>query len=257
MTDVWTKSVPGAPDGYCEAEAAGLRWLAAAGGARVVTVLDVAPDRLQLERLVPSSPDRAAAAGFGAALATTHVAGAGHHGAAPDSWDGPGFFGPADEPLPAPYGHYPAWGEFLADARLAPATELGRRRGDVDADAADVLERLADRLRAGDYDDDAAPSRVHGDLWSGNLLWTAEGAVLIDPAAHGGHALEDLGMLHLFGAPHLDAIGAAYAEAAGERLRPDWQELIGLAQVYPLLMHAILFGGAYLAQTIGVARRYL
>ena len=46
------------------------------------------------------------------------------------------------------------------------------------------------------------------------MIFTPDGVVLIDPAAHGGHGLTDLAMLHLFGAPHLELITAAYAEAA-------------------------------------------
>ena len=48
------------------------------------------------------------------------------------------------------------------------------------------------------------PSRIHGDLWAGNVLWSGEAGWLIDPAAHGGHRETDLATLALFGAPHLD-----------------------------------------------------
>ena len=58
------------------------------------------------------------------------------------------------------------------------------------------------------------PARLHGDLWNGNVLWTADGVVLVDPAAHGGHRETDLAMLALFDLPHLDRVLAAYDEAA-------------------------------------------
>lgn len=45
---------------------------------------------------------------------------------------------------------------------------------------------------AGDFDDDSAPAGIHGDLWSGNLMWTADGVGLIDPAARGGRRETDL-----------------------------------------------------------------
>src|SRR6478752_4834379 len=57
-------------------------------------------------------------------------------------------------------------------------------------------------VAAGTFDSAEPASRLHGDLWSGNVLWTAREAVLIDPAAHGGHRETDLAMLALFGAPH-------------------------------------------------------
>ena len=64
--------------------------------------------------------------------------------------------------------------------------------------------------------------------------------MIIDPAAHGGHGLTDLAMLHLFGLPGLDRISAAYAEEAG--LDAGWPDLIGLHQLHPLLVHAVSHG---------------
>jgi fructosamine-3-kinase len=96
---------------------------------------------------------------------------------------------------------------------------------------------------------------VHGDLWSGNVIFTVSGVVLIDPAAHGGHGLADLGMLTLFGTQQLDRILAAYAEAA--ELDPDWTELLGLHQLQPLLVHAVSHGGAYGVRAEHLAGHYI
>lgn len=87
------------------------------------------------------------------------------------------------------------------------------------------------------------------------MLWSHNGVVLIDPAAHGGHRLTDLAMLALFGTPHLARIHAAYAEAS-DHLPDGWHGLIGLHQLHPLLVHADLFGGGYRQQAVEVARRY-
>ena len=70
---------------------------------------------------------------------------------------------------------------------------------------------------------------------------------MIDPAAHGGHRITDLAMLALFGAPQLGRVLAAYAEAS-EHLPDRWRDLVPLHQVHPLLVHAVLFGGGYVAQ---------
>ena len=78
--------------------------------------------------------------------------------------------------------------------------------------------------------------------------------MLIDPAAHGGHRLTDLAMLHLFGAPHLELITAAYAEAA--ELESGWQDLIELHQLHPLLVHAVSHGAAYGGESARIAARY-
>ena len=79
-------------------------------------------------------------------------------------------------------------------------------------------------------------------------------AVLIDPAAHGGHGLTDLAMLALFGTEHLDRVLPAYVEAA--ELRADWRGLIGLHQLHPLLVHAVTHGPGYGLQAGQVATRY-
>jgi fructosamine-3-kinase len=117
-----------------------------------------------------------------------------------------------------------------------------------------VLERVRDRLASGDLDDGEPPARIHGDLWSGNVMWTPDGAVLIDPAAHGGHRETDLALLALFGAPYLDEVVAGYEEI--HPLADGWRERVPLHQLHCLLVHAVLFGGGYAAQAMAAARRY-
>ncbi|MEJ7876648.1 MAG: fructosamine kinase family protein, partial [Solirubrobacterales bacterium] len=92
------------------------------------------------------------------------------------------------------------------------------------------------------------------DLWSGNVLAGADGgAWLIDPAAYGGHREVDLAMLRLFGSPS-ERIFPAYEEAAP--LADGHAERVGLWQLLPLLVHAVLFGGSYGASAGKTARRY-
>lgn len=246
-----------APPGFFACEAAGLRWLAAArpsGGARVVGVVDVAPDALVLERLTSAPPTAAAARELGVGLARTHDAGAAAFGAPPEGWEGDGFFGPLDEPLPLRTGASARWGDALADLRVEQLRELlaDRRRLSPALDA--DLALVADALRAGRWEDGDAPARVHGDLWSGNVLWTSDGAVLIDPAAHGGHRLTDLAMLALFGLPHLADVVAGYESV--HPLPDGWRGTLGLHQLYPVGMHAVLFGGGYVGQLERLAARY-
>lgn len=237
-----------APNSFFACEAAGLRWLAQAeGGVPCARVRAVDEASLTLERLTPSSPTAAMAHDFGARLARTHDAGADGFGAAPSGWDGPGFFGPLQQPLPMAYASEASWGAFYAEHRLAPMAA----RASLDAGTRTALDEVIRRCRAGDFDDDDLPARLHGDLWSGNVMWTSGGAVLIDPAAHGGHREADLAMLALFGCPHLDAVLDGYESE--HRLRDGWRGRIGLHQLYPLLAHVVLFGSGYLAQTRAAA----
>lgn len=250
----YRKTSDAAPDGYFAWEAAGLRWLGSAGGAGVVDVLDVGPTHLELPLLesAPAGPAEAEALGRG--LARTHAAGAPAYGSAPQGWTGDGWLGPLSEPLPLRLGAWDAWGPFYGEARVLPLARLGRDRGTFDSAAVAVLERLAATLSGGAHDTAEPPARLHGDLWSGNVVWTRTGAVLIDPAAHGGHREADLAMLALFGAPCLDRLVAAYQEESP--LADGWRDRVLLHQVHPLLVHAVLFGGSYVRQALDAAARF-
>lgn len=252
----FTKRRTDAPRGFFACEAAGLRWLAVPGGARVVEVLGVSETALELVRLVPQSPSAADGEAFGRGLATTHAAGAPAFGSPPAGWTGDGFFGPLEDPRTMPAGDDTTWGAFYARHRVGSVRGQLAADGALPSRLAAALDRLTGRLTAGDFDDDASPARVHGDLWSGNVVWTADGAVLVDPAAHGGHVLTDLAMLDLFGLPHLERVLAAYAEVAGARLPDAWRELLPLHQVYPVGMHAVLFGRGYRHRLEELVTRY-
>ncbi|CAM3568637.1 fructosamine kinase family protein [Mycobacterium colombiense] len=253
MTD-FVKRNPAAPAGFFACEAAGLQWLSAAdGGVPCAQVVSFDDTSLTLRRLESAGPSPEAAREFGGRLAVTHDAGAQAFGAGPDGWDGPGFFGPLSQPLPMSLRRHRDWGEFYAEERLAPMAELAAPR--LDAATRDAVESVAARCRAGDFDDDDRPARLHGDLWSGNVMWTPDGVVLIDPAAHAGHRETDLAMLALFGCPHYDAVIAGYQDV--RPLRPGWRDRIGLHQLFPLLAHVALFGGGYAQQTQACARAAL
>lgn len=240
------KHRPHAPAGFFACEAAGLRWLRVEGGPPVADVLSVGDDHVELVRLREIEPTHQSAQVFGRQLATLHNAGAAAFGCPPEGWHGDGFFGPLDQPLPMPAGAHESWGEFLAVRRIEPMLAAGLRRHVFTPADATALHTLADRLRAGEFDDDDSPARLHGDLWSGNVLWTPDGATLIDPAAHGGHRESDLAMLALFGFPFLNTAIDGYQLV--HPLREGWQHRIELHQVYPVGMHAVLFGGGYGAQ---------
>ncbi|AXT86987.1 fructosamine kinase [Aeromicrobium sp. A1-2] len=237
------KTRPQAPEGFFPREAEGLAWLADAGGAKVPRVLAVAEDCLIVDWVEPSKPTTDLAERFGRDLAATHRAGAAAFGAEQD-----GFIGLA----PLPNRSLPSWPEFFASRRVMPYVRAAVDRQALTAAEATTIEAAMRRIHelAGP---DEPPARIHGDLWSGNLVWGSDGDVwMIDPAAHGGHRETDLAMLSLFGAPHLQRILDAYAEAAP--LADGWLERQPLHQLHPLLVHAVLFGGTYGARAAAAAR---
>ncbi|MCD5315616.1 fructosamine kinase family protein [Kineosporia babensis] len=252
----FTKRDENAAPGFYQAEAAGLRWLrAAAEGVPTAEVLEVTDTSITLPRYDSMAPSPEQAQEFGRRLALTHQAGAPHHGAPPPGLNH-GFI--ATLPLQHLAEPPPHWGEFYARCRVEPFARTAAESGSLDAKGlADVL-KLCEQLREGDpglTGPEVPAARLHGDLWSGNVLWRAEGALLIDPAAHGGHPETDLAMLSLFGLPHLDIVLEAYTATAP--LPPGWQHRVRLHQLHPLLVHAALFGPSYGAQSVSVARAYL
>lgn len=213
-------------------EAAGLRWLAAAG-ARVPEILGEAPGRLVLQRIEPGSLSPAGEEELGRMLATLHRAGAPRFGSLPA--DGAFFVGRCE--IPSPEGD--DWSAYYVEHRLLPVAARVGLGGEV--------ERL--RVEA----PPEPPARLHGDLWTGNVLADRAGRPwLIDPAAYGGHREMDLAMLDLFGRVPERTL-AAYDEVAP--LADGWRDRVGLWQLFPLLVHAVLFGGSYVARSRALARR--
>jgi fructosamine-3-kinase len=213
-------------------EAAGLRWLAAAG-ARVPQVIDEQPHRLVLQRVPVGVLDAAGEEELGRMLAAMHAAGAPRFGSLPAR--GRFFVGRCE--LESPEGD--DWNSYYLEHRCLP---LARRVG---------LEQEVARVVV---DAPAEPAaRLHGDLWNGNVLGDRDGRPwLIDPAAYGGHREMDLAMLDLFG--HIPR----RTVAGYEELSPfadGWRERIQLWQLFPLLVHAVLFGGGYLRKAHDLAVR--
>jgi fructosamine-3-kinase len=254
-SDAFVKTRPDAAPGEYTAEAAGLAWLAEPGALRTPRVLEVHERYLALE-WIASAPsgrlDDAGAEELGRGLAATHAAGApcfGDAGSAGGSGAAAAGFGSlrlSNEPAQD-------WPAFYAERRLRPLALLAGERGALSRAGIDAVERVCGRL--GELCGPAEPpARLHGDLWSGNVMADAHGRPwLIDPSAYGGHREVDLAMLRLFGAPS-ERVFAAYQELAP--LAEGWHERVELYQLLPLLVHAALFGGSYGASAERVARGY-
>jgi fructosamine-3-kinase len=239
--------------GVFEAEARGLRWLGEAGAVGVPEVLGWDEATLVVSWVPAGRDDAAAAERFGRELARMHRAGAPSFGA---PW--PGFIASLSMPnedleAPAAAGRDP-WPDWYTARRVLPYLRLAVDGGALNSADAGLIESAA--ARAADLaGPPEAPSRIHGDCWSGNVVWSGGSGWLVDPAAHGGHRETDLAMLALFGAPHLDRVLGSYAQEWP--LAPGWRQRVPLHQLHPLLVHVCLFGAAYREEALAAARAVL
>jgi fructosamine-3-kinase len=266
----FVKTRADAAPGEYATEAAGLRWLAEANAVALPRVLavgdgDAGPRFLALGWIDEGRLDAAGEEALGRGLAALHATGATDFGEAPPGAPVLGDAGVARDAgtaraplrigeLSLPNDPAPDWPSFYARRRLAPLVSLCLERGTLSARGARAVEAVCERI--GELAGPAEPpARLHGDLWGGNVMAGADGrARLIDPAAYGGHREVDLAMLRLFGAPS-ERVFAAYDEAAP--LADGHGERVALWQLFPLLVHAALFGGSYGASVERAAVRYV
>ncbi|NNF58711.1 MAG: phosphotransferase [Rhodothermaceae bacterium] len=236
-----------------EAEADGLRVLrnAAPPELRVPEVLAVrnaaeTPGFLLLEWLAPARPNQSDWERFGAALAALHrteAPGEGRYGYAKDNWIGS---------KPQRNRWVADWPTFFGEQRLRAQAETVRQRGAWNAAWDRPLDRLIARL-PDLLPASPPPSVLHGDLWGGNALATADGRfALVDPAVYVGHREADLAMTELFG-----GFDAAFYEAypAAWPLEPGYAERREVYNLFHLINH-LTHGPGYAGSVEGVLRRF-
>ncbi len=246
--DFFVKHNPDAPAGMFAAEADGLRWLAEAAAVRNPTVSgvsDAAPQFIALEWIAPGTPAGDHDEQLGRGLADLHRAGAPSFGAVRGNFIAT---------LPQDNTAHDDWPSFSGTRRLAPLVRRARDTGRLDTALVERIDRLVGRLHdlCGPPE---PPARLHGDLWSGNAIVDVTGQpVLIDPAVYGGHREMDLAMMRLFGG-FSPTVFAAYNEA--HPLSDGADERLALCQLFPLLVHVVLFGGGYVNQLDAALRQYV
>ena len=230
-------------------EAEGLRELAAAGSPLVIPRVHGAwgrepgrPPMIVMEHLPPvrGTEDEAA---LGRGLAEVHRRTAPRHGFACVTYCGA---------TPQDNTWTESWREFYAERRLRALVRLVDTARGLEASARRVYDGLIDGL-AEHLPESSPASLIHGDLWGGNVLYTARGPALIDPACAYADREMELGMMTLFG-----GFGARFWDAYEEAwpLPAGWRERNPLYQLYHVLNHQYLFGGHYAAQALALARRY-
>jgi fructosamine-3-kinase len=237
------------PPRMFEREAEGLAALAGAGCLRTPNVVGMGAaggiDYLVLEWLEThrAAPDTGRA--FGRALASLHRQTADECGFGADNFIGS---------LPQANQWTAGWATFFGEHRIAAQLQIGERTGGLPAKLVSLGARLVQRM-PNLVPDDVEPSLLHGDLWSGNYMITDGGQpVIIDPAVYFGHREIEIAFTQMFGG-FPDGFYEGYNEAwpldSGFSSRRD------LYNLYPLLVHANLFGGGYVSRCESVIRRYL
>jgi fructosamine-3-kinase len=232
-----------------EAEAQGLRELAAAQAVRVPSVLanGVAGEAayLALEWIDLRPANAGAEAELGERLAWQHRTSAPHFG-----WSRDNTIGSTPQINDAEAD----WVCFFRERRLRYQLDLARRNG-YDGALQQRGARLLDLMGAFFSSYRPVPSLLHGDLWGGNWSMDGDGrAVIFDPAVYYGDREADIAMTRLFGGfgPSFHtAYHAAWPldQAAGTRRT--------LYNLYHLLNHLNLFGGGYGQQALGSIDRLL
>ena len=145
-----------------------------------------------------------------------------------------------------------SWHSFYPQERLRPLLLQGFELGLFSQKDLQYFEHLQ-RALPGLFPAEL-PALLHGDLWSGNFLIAPDGkAGLIDPAPYFGHREMDIAMTKLFG-----GFQASFYEAYQDvfPLVRGWETRLDLWQLYPLLVHAILFQGHYPAAVRQILRNY-
>ena len=146
--------------------------------------------------------------------------------------------------LPQPNPWTPSWIDFFRDARLLHMADRALAEGVMPAPLHRRLRAFAERL--GDWlEEPERPALLHGDVWTTNVL-ARDGRVtaFIDPAVYYGHPEVELAFITLF-----NTFGDSFFDAyhALRPIRPGFFELRrDIHNLYPLLVHARLFGSSYL-----------
>ena len=212
-------------------ESEGLQALANANSGLIVPeVLGQQGEWLVIEALETAPAGRRSAAALGEGLRKLHGNKGDAHG-----WPRDNACGSTPQPnKPLLDGR-----AFQRERRLLPLAQACYAKGLLDKRLKAAIETIAESLEA--WLGDVPASLVHGDLWSGNVLYTLRGPAIIDPAVYRHYPEVDLAMLTLFGSP-----GSAFFEAYWDGAAPaDWERREALFQLYPLLNHLLLFGGGY------------
>jgi protein-ribulosamine 3-kinase len=147
---------------------------------------------------------------------------------------------------------HPDFFSFFISERIEPQLKEAHNKGAFSQSETRYFDSLFNSLH--NIIPVEKPALIHGDLWNGNYMVTADGSpCLIDPAVYYGHREADIAMTQLFGGFHPDFY-SAYNHA--RPMEKDWQKRMDIFNLYPLLVHVNLFGGSYARQVLQIIRQF-
>ncbi len=144
------------------------------------------------------------------------------------------------------------WSSFYVENRLEPQVKSSFDSSLLSKSLLSKMEGLYSEIPS--IFPEEKPSLLHGDLWSGNVIKSADyRSFFIDPAIYYGHREMDLAMMQLFG-----GFDTAFFESYQEEysLEKGWEERVEIAQLYPLLIHLNLFGASYLPSIKRIVNKF-
>lgn len=133
-----------------------------------------------------------------------------------------------------------SWSAFFSNERILPQMKLAIDAGALNKSDLMAAENFCKRLD--EIFADEKPSLLHGDLWSGNFMFTSEGPAIFDPAVYWGHREMDIAMTKLFGGFDKEFYNGYNEDYSLEK---GWEQRVPYFNLYPLLVHVNLFGGGY------------
>jgi fructosamine-3-kinase len=145
------------------------------------------------------------------------------------------------------------WPEFYTTQRIMPLMNQAYEQNKCTAEDVSKAEKLCSRFS--ELFSKESPALLHGDLWSGNFMVNDKSEpVIYDPAVYYGHREMDIAMTLLFGG--FDKHFYIYYNETFP-LQKGWEQRVALCQLYPLLVHLILFGGHYYFSVMNIIKSFL